>query len=578
MKRHYVLVLLIALLGCATVKVSDAPKEIPTNKEVVEVLITGGTILTMEDAEPKVEAIALKDGKIAWIGKQKDIAQFKANKVIDLNGRTLMPGLIQQHLHPTLGALTLSIPVIAPEDWELPTKTWKAAKSEAAYREILKQEVQHFTKGGTFFSWGFHQYFHGNLDRTILDEMNDTIPIVIWHRSCHEFYLNTAAIQKYGIDQEKVNASGLSEQVNLEKGHFYENAAFVYLLPLIMPELANPKRFVAGLQQMVQLLHQGGVTAFNEPGGVFTPDILQLYQLVLGAESTPMSTYLIPEARTLMMEHGIEGVLAASQEVAKRLPATGKVRFFDKHIKLFLDGAIISQLMQMKDGYLDGHHGEWMQTPEELDKVMKVYWEEGYQIHVHVNGDLGLEKLLDIVEKRMKENPRKDHRTTIVHFANSTDEQVQRIADLGLIVSANPYYVTAFSNKYSQIGLGHDRAESMVRLGPVEKLGIPISLHSDLPMAPAAPLYLAWAAVTRITHEGGVVRPDLALSVDAALKAITIGSAHSWGMEKEIGSIAVGKTANLTLLAENPYEVEKQRLKDIKVIGTYFEGKYYPVK
>ena len=575
----YSLLLCLFVAACSTTK--EVAKVLPPiiKKEAVDLLLIGGTILTMEEVQPNAEAIAIRDGKIVWIGLEKDIQQLEATQVVYLKDQTLMPGLIQQHLHPTLGALTLSIPVIAPEDWELPTKTWPAAKNGAEYIQYLKKAIEEHTSETTFFSWGFHQYFHGDLDRSMLDEISSTIPIVIWHRSCHEFYMNTAAIEKYGVHQEKINASGqaIAEQVNLEKGHFYENGAFIYLLPLIMPDLANPQRFIAGLQQMVTLLHHGGVTAFNEPGGVFTPDILQLYQLVLGAEDTPMSTYLIPEARSLMIQHGIDGVLAASQAVAKLLPTTGKVRFFDKHIKLFSDGAIISQLMQMKDGYLDGHHGEWMQKPEELAKVMKVYWDQGYQIHVHVNGDLGLEKLLDTVEDRMKENPRKDHRTTIVHFANSTDEQVQRIADLGCIVSANPYYVTAFSKKFSQIGLGHDRAEAMVRLGPVEKLGVSISLHSDLPMAPAAPLYLAWAAVTRKTHEGETMRPDLAISVHTALKAITIEAAYSWGMEKEIGSIAIGKTANLTILKENPYEADKNRLKDIEVVGTYFEGKYFPV-
>lgn len=575
----YISLLCLLIFACSTTK-EVAKKSAPIiQKEAVDLLLIGGTILTMEEEQPTAEAIAIRDGKIVWIGSEKDIQQLDAAQVVYLKDQTLMPGLIQQHLHPTLGALTLSIPVIAPEAWELPTKTWPAAKSDLEYIQYLKEAIAQHTSDATFFSWGYHQYFHEDLDRSMLDEISTTIPIVIWHRSCHEFFMNTAAIEKYQVNQEKIDASGeaIAEQVNLEKGHFYENGAFVYLLPYIMPDLANPQRFIAGLKQMITLLHQGGVTAFNEPGGVFTPDILQLYQLVLGAETTPMSTYLIPEARTLMIQHGIDGVLAASQAVAQSLPNTGKVRFFDKHIKLFSDGAIISQLMQMKDGYLDGHHGEWMQTPEELAKVLKVYWDQGYQIHVHVNGDLGLEKLLDTVEERMKENPREDHRTTIVHFANSTDEQVQRIADLGCIVSANPYYITAFSNKFSQIGLGHDRAEAMVRLGPVEKLGVSISLHSDLPMAPAAPLYLAWAAVTRKTHEGDVVRPDLAISVHTALKAITIEAAYSWGMEKEIGSIAIGKTANLTVLRENPYKVDKNRLKDIEVIGTYFEGKYFAV-
>ena len=234
--------------------------------------------------------------------------------------------------------------------------------------------------------------------------------------------------------------------------------------------------------------------------------------------------------------------------------------------------------MQMKDGYLDGHHGEWMADPETLDKSTKVFWEAGYQLHIHVNGDLGLEEVLKIVEKRMNENPREDHRTTIIHFANSTEEQVKKLASLGCIVSANPYYITGFGDKYAEIGLGPERAHAMVRLSPVEKLNVPISLHSDLPMAPSDPLYLAWAAVTRKTNNGNQLRPDLALSLHGAMKAITIDAAQSWRMEDQIGSISEGKIANFTILKENPYQVDPDRLKDIEIWGTVFEGKEYPIK
>ena len=128
--------------------------------------------------------------------------------------------------------------------------------------------------------------------------------------------------------------------------------------------------------------------------------------------------------------------------------------FFPKQIKFFADGAIISQLMQMKDGYLDGHRGEWIMPPEQLEERARLFWNAGYQIHTHVNGDLGLEVVLNILEKLMAEDPRADHRSVIVHFANSSEEQVARIARLGAIVSANPYYPVGFADKYSEYGLG----------------------------------------------------------------------------------------------------------------------------
>lgn len=233
--------------------------------------------------------------------------------------------------------------------------------------------------------------------------------------------------------------------------------------------------------------------------------------------------------------------------------------------------------MQMKNGYLDGHEGEWIQGPEEMEQITKVFWEQGYQIHIHTNGDLGLDEVIKVIQRRMDEYPREDHRTTIVHFANSTDEQVARLAELGCIISANPYYVTAFSDKYSEMGLGPERAQAMVRLGTAEDLGVSVSLHSDLPIAPSDPLFLAWCAATRETNEGNIHRPDLALSLHAALKAITIDAAYSWRMENELGSIKEGKIANFTILDQNPYRVGTEGLRDIAVLATVFEGRAFPL-
>ena len=231
----------------------------------------------------------------------------------------------------------------------------------------------------------------------------------------------------------------------------------------------------------------------------------------------------------------------------------------------------------MKDGYLDGHQGEWLMTPEKLQERAKLYWDAGYQLHIHVNGDAGLETVLNVLEKCMRENPRGNHRTVIVHFANSTEEQIGRIARLGAIVSANPYYTVGFADKYGEVGLGEPRADEMVRAASVVKHGIPLSFHSDLPMGPSDPLYLAWCAVNRVTPSGRVAGPAERMSVEEALRGVTIEAAYSWQKENELGSIAPGKIANFTIVEEDPLSVEPMKLKDVRVWGTVFEGRTYPV-
>ena len=329
---------------------------------------------------------------------------------------------------------------------------------------------------------------------------------------------------------------------------------------------------------MVAYEHSHGVTAYNEPGAIVTPEMWKLYEQILGADNAPMYATFLADGRGIVDKVGLDGALDAVEETVAIAPQESgkKLMFFPKQIKLFADGAIISQLMQMKEPYTDGHHGEWIIPPPELEKRAKLFWDAGYQIHVHVNGDKGLDVVLATLERRMKENPRQDHRFVVVHFANSNKEQIAKIGKLGAIVSANPYYTTAFADKYAD-GLGQERADHMVRSASVLKVTPHLSFHSDLPMAPSDPLYLAWTAVNRITVSGRVAAPEQRISVDAALRGVTIEAAYSWRKEDLIGSIKPGKIANLTVLEADPYNVDPKKLKDIPVWGTVFEGKVFPV-
>jgi hypothetical protein len=166
----------------------------------------------------------------------------------------------------------------------------------------------------------------------------------------------------------------------------------------------------------------------------------------------------------------------------------------------------------------------------------------------------------------------------IVHFAVSQKDQVDRIKQLGAIVSGNPYYPTALADNYSKVGLGPERADNMVRMGDVERAGISYSYHSDMPMAPGQPLFLMHCGVNRITQSGRVAGENQRVSREGALRAVTLDAAYSLQMEKEVGSIVPGKLANFTILADNPVTCDAAKIKDIAVIGTVHEGRVQPVK
>jgi predicted amidohydrolase YtcJ len=537
----------------------------------------------MDPGLPDGTAVAVSGGRITAVGALEDL---RASGEVDdtFADAVLLPGLIDQHLHPLLGAATLVTEVIAVEDWVLPDRTFPAASSPEEYRERLTAAGQALTDPDEWlFTWGYHKLWHGPLDRAALDAISATRPIVVWQRSCHEFFLNTAAIEKLGLTAEQMAGHGAaSEMVDFAGGHWWESGADLVLAPLA-PLLMSPERIAAGLHQMVAYLHANGVTAINEPGIIWAIEPWDLYLQILGADETPLLSTFLVDARS-QADAGMDPAVAvadAEAQVAKA--SSGKVRLLPKQIKLFADGAIISQLMQMRDPYLDDagnpdlcHHGEWMMQPETFRAFARVYWNADWQLHIHVNGDAGLDLVLDTIEECMAEHPRTDHRTVIVHFANSTEEQIDRIAALGCLVSANSYYPVGFADQYAAHGLGEQRADAMVRAASVLSRGIPLSFHSDLPMGPAAPLELASFAVNRRTPSGRVVAPEQRISVDAALRAVTIESAYSWRMEDELGSITPGKSATFTVLAEDPYAVDPARLGDIAILGTVFDGRWFP--
>ncbi|MGB1128773.1 MAG: amidohydrolase family protein, partial [Haloferula sp.] len=489
----------------------------------------------------------------------------------------IVPGMIAQHDHPFLTALTMETEIIAIEDWDLPSGTVPAARNQEEYHQRLKEaEAGLSDPNEPLITWGFHHYFHGKLTRTDLNKLSKTRPIIVWHRSCHEFILNDAALELLGIDAAYLakQTPSAQKQSNLAEGHFWEQGMFG-IAPVLAPFLATPERINNGLHFMVDFFHAAGVTLGCEPGGILSKQLQDAQNAILSGPENPFRFYFIPDGKSIIAAHPDTVV----EETEKLMDwGQGMTAMIPKQVKLFADGAIYSQLMQVKEPYTDGHEGEWMMDLDVFKKAFRTYWEAGYQLHIHVNGDAGLEMVLDNLEENMRRHPRHNHRTVIVHFAVSTKDQVDRIKRLGAIVSANSYYPVALADNYSKSGLGPERADPMTRMGDVEKAGISYSFHSDMPMAPGQPLFLMHCGVNRITPSGRVAAPEQRVSREGALKAVTIEAAYSLQMENDVGSIQPGKLANFTILADNPITCEATAIKDIEVWGTVHEGRILPVK
>ena len=566
MKNRYVIV--ISLLFLSNFSYSSEDITIYHAKEVV----------TLDEKVASANAVSVKSDRVMAIGSLDDLIERNPDASINrqFQNDVIVPGFIEHHIHPFLSAITMNAEIISIEGWDLPNNQSIAYRDRDSYMQRLSEIEENMKSDSPLITWGFHHYFHGDLSREDLDRISKDRPILVMHRSYHEFILNTPALEYFDISQEFIES--LDEEArayaDFDRGHFSEQG-MISVFPKLLRHLGKPEYLLSGLQLTEDYLHQNGVTMIANPGAWLIKSIQDAKNLILGDENTPFRSFFIPSALILSEDHDVPELV----EEAKKLLewGGGKVEYLPNRIKLFADGAMYSQNMVLSEGYLDGHQGAWLMQEGLYRSAFKLFWDEGYQIHIHQNGDEALDLILDVLEENMANNPREDHRTTIVHFGISRADQMDRVKSLGAIVSANPYYVTALSDLYSKKGLGPERALEMVRLGDVDRAGIRFGLHSDMPMAPGSPLVLMHAAVNRINFANEVAGPKQRVSPLAALKGVTLDAAYIMGLEDDYGSISEGKLANFTILSENPLSVNPQTIKDIEIKATIVEGKHYPI-
>jgi predicted amidohydrolase YtcJ len=566
---------LMALISC------NQPSKQSNSTNSADAIYFGGDILTMKgDSASYVDAVAVKNGEIIFTGSKADAEKYHGDSTAmnDLKGKTMMPGFIDPHLHPILGAIVLNTKFASPFDWNFPWGKMTAVRGHEAFIAKIKEYAAAMKDPKEqLIVWGYMEPFHGSMSRKELDAISTIRPIMVWQYSAHEMFLNTAALATFGVTEAATKGN---QQIFYDKGRFLEAGFFNVIVPKLVPSIMGDSIMKVNMGKFSAVTHLGGVTTIGDMATGTTGSIATDMKFIaagLENDQTPFRIQLTPDCNTLSIVLGGDEnkIVAAVNELQQK----GSSHMVISHnVKLFSDGAFFGQAFQVEPpGYIDGHKGEWIMTPDRLDKAMRFWWNTDYTIHIHCNGSGGLTAILDVLEKLQKEKPKKDHRLTIEHFGQSSAAQAKRIADLGAVVSANPYYLYTMGDKYAAGNLGQQRASEMVRLGSLLKNKVPFALHSDFTMAPIQPLLLAWVAVNRITADGTLMAPQEKIPVYNALQAITCNAAFVLHMEEVTGSITTGKKADFVILEENPMKIEPIKLKDIKILETIFEGKSFPV-
>jgi predicted amidohydrolase YtcJ len=237
----------------------------------------------------------------------------------------------------------------------------------------------------------------------------------------------------------------------------------------------------------------------------------------------------------------------------------------------FLD----SELMQEGLGVPKNTCGYSMMPKERLKGLVQKYHDQGRQIAIHAQGDRAIRDTIDVYEAVLKESPRHDHRHRIEHGGLFPIDQMERAARLGLTASWHINYIYYYGEALRDDIIGPARASVSYPIGAAQKAGLRNSLHNDSPMYPAEPFKLMQSAVTRKTRNGEIIGGDLCITVEEAVKALTINAAWQLFMEDKVGSLEIGKLADMVVLSGNPLKTAPDQLSRISVIETYRSGRRF---
>jgi predicted amidohydrolase YtcJ len=520
-----------------------------------------GTVLTVDDARPTAAALAVTDGRVVAVGDRADVESWVGpdTEVVELGDGCVMPGLIEAHGHPLMEAIVLADRIV-----DIRPVTMRGAQDVLA---AIRNEVAVRGATGAYLN-GWDPLLQIGLPEPTLEwldaEAPDT-PLVIVHNSGHKAYFNSATARRLGLNRDTPDPKGAKygrDAAGDLDGTAEETGA---VFPLIGGAI-DPKGYPAMLLAECVRLNKAGLTTCSEMA--FDP----MFRPVLDALHDDLTVRL----RTYEM--------STAQMSTTEVPANGDDVVRQAGIKIWVDGSPWIGNIDLSFPYLDtdatraigvtpGSCGHANYTREQLTEIVAAYFPLGWQMACHVQGDAGVDTILDVYEHALQANPRDDHRLRLEHVGAISDAQLQRAHDLGVTCSIFVDQIHYWGDIVVDGLFGPEHGSRWMPAGSAVATGMRISLHNDPPVTPEEPLRNISVAATRVAPSGRVLGPEQRLTVDQAIRAQTLDAAWQLFADDVIGSLEVGKYADLVVLSADPRAVPPETIADLEVRATYLAGR-----
>ena len=530
-------------------------------------------ILTMNPSRPEATHVAVRDGRILAVG---DLAELEGWGAYTLDTRfeskILMPGLVEGHSHTMEGVFWRYVYCGYFDRMDPNGHMWPGVGSIDEVVTRLQDALAAREETGALSGWGLDPIYYGarRCIREDLDRVSTEVPVGVLHASGHIMNVNTAALEAAGLLRPGINHPGIPlGDDGLPTGELKGPEAMTPLGPHVGLDrrlLAGDER---GLREFARLCVRKGVTTAADLANLLPDDAVEMMLRVTGDPSFPARIVSLRRFQDLSPS----GIVERALELAGR--STDRLRL--GIVKVVADGSIqgFSARLQWPGYYNGAPNGLWYVAPEQLQELYDRALEANVQVHTHTNGDEATELVLDSVERAWAKHPRPDHRFTLQHCQLANAAQFRRMRTLGMCVNLFPNHHFYWGDQHYATPVGPARAERMNACRTALDTGVPLAIHSDAPVTPLGPLFTAWCAVNRQTATGRVLGDQERIGVDEALRTITLGAAYTLKLDHEVGSLEVGKRADIAVLEDDPSEIGGERLKDVRVWGTVHGGRVF---
>jgi len=529
-----------------------------------------GTILTLDEEGSRAGSIATWNGEITgvWSEKEPGDPVSKEATVIDLEGETMIPGFIDTHNHLYLYSQTREqIDCSTP-----PNKT---------IQDILdrvKKQTNEVTEGEWLIGWGYDDTLlkeKRHITRDELDEVSTEKPVMIRHISGHLAVVNSKAIEAAEVSEDVKDPSG---------GHYGRDEdgrlnGVLYEFPAMKPFFNRlPEKTVDELAEKIQYAAEDylsvGITTNTDAGVGLDQGMKEFDTHVKALQSgkNPLRMRFMILHHLLRDGGPFDGMDA--KELDRYIQSETDGRASLDSAKFFQDGSIQGLTGALREPYYQHPEvtGDLVFDQELFNEMISEMHERGYRIATHGNGDAAIGSIIEAYTSALDRLPKDDHRHRIEHLQTAKPSDLDTMKEYRIAASFFINHVYYWGDRHRDIFLGPDRASRMNPVKDAVDKDLLYTLHSDNPITAISPLFSVWAAVNRVTRSERVLGEEQKISVEEALKSMTIYGAALNFEENLTGSIEVGKRADLVVLDQDPTAIDPMEIKDISVLKTIIGG------